>query len=122
VLSAVALGCLLVVAGSAPELWLFAAAWAALGVTNGVVNVDVSTLLLERTPDSSRGRVLATVNGMVRASSHGAMALGGAAGTLLGPRPTFVLSGLLMALVGGLLLVRIRRVAVTREAVTGSAL
>lgn len=107
VLAAVGLGFLLVVAGSAPALWVFAVAWGALGICNGVVNVDASTLLLERTPESSRGRVLAKVNGMVRGSSLGAMALGGAAGTLLGPRPTFVVSGVLMAVIGMLLLVRI---------------
>jgi hypothetical protein len=66
VLAAIVLGCLLVVAGSAPVLWVLAVAWAALGVGNGVVNVDVSTLLRERTPDSARGRVLAAVNGMIQ--------------------------------------------------------
>jgi MFS family permease len=110
-LAAVALGALLVVAGSAPVLWIFAAAWALLGVANGAVNVDVGTLLLERAPERSRGRVLATVNGMTRGSSLGAMALGGAAGSLLGARATFVLSGALMAAIGVVLLVRIVRIA-----------
>jgi hypothetical protein len=66
VLAAIVLGCLLVVAGSAPVLWVLAVAWAGLGVGNGVVKVDVSTLLRERTPDSVRGRVLAAVNGMIQ--------------------------------------------------------
>jgi predicted MFS family arabinose efflux permease len=70
----------------------------------------VSTLLLNRTPDAARGRVLANVNAMARASALGAMALGGAAGTLLGPRATFVAAGALAAVVAGALVVRIRRV------------
>ena len=52
-------------------------AWAFLGVSNGFANVDASTLLLGRTPDFCRGRVLATVNAMVRGSSLVAMLLGG---------------------------------------------
>jgi hypothetical protein len=78
-------------------------------VSNGVANVDASTLLLGRTPEFCRGRVLATVNAMVRGSSLAAMVLGGLAGTLLGPRETFVVSGALMAVVAVALLVRLTR-------------
>jgi MFS family permease len=100
----------LVAAGLAPTIAIFAVSWLALGVFNGALNVDVSTLLLNRTPDAARGRVLANVNAMARASALGAMALGGAAGTLLGPRATFVAAGALAAVVAGALVVRIRRV------------
>jgi MFS family permease len=89
----IALALAIVGAGSAPTLWVFAAAWAVAGVCNGIVNADTSTVLLHRTPESSRGRVLARVNGMIRGSALGAMALGGAAGSLLGPRATFVGAG-----------------------------
>jgi MFS family permease len=109
-LLAVGLALGLLVAGLAPTLWVFAAAWLVLGLANGMLNVDVSTLVLNRTPDIARGRVLATVNAMARASTLGAMSLGGAAGTLLGPRATFVAAGLLSAVVGAVLVVRIRRV------------
>jgi MFS family permease len=107
---AVGLALAIVVAGLAPTLWVFALAFLALGLTNGVLNADVSTLLLNRTPDSARGRVLANVNAMARGSALGAMTLGGAAGTWLGPRPTFVAAGALSTVVGLVLLVRIRRV------------
>jgi predicted MFS family arabinose efflux permease len=100
----------LLAAGLAPTLWFFAAAWLIVGLANGALNVDVSTLLLNRTPDSARGRALANVNAMARASALGAMSLGGAAGTLLGPRPTFVAAGALSAVVGVALVIRIRRV------------
>jgi MFS family permease len=107
--AALVLGLTLALAGLAPAIWLFAAAWAVVGVANGVANVDASTLLLGRTPDAFRGRVLATVNAMVRGSSLAAMVLGGLAGTLLGPRATFVASGCLMALVAAGMLVRLTR-------------
>ena len=53
--------------------------------------------------------MLATVNAMIRGSSLVAMVLGGLAGTLLGPRTTFVVAGSLMAVVAIVLLVRITR-------------
>jgi MFS family permease len=106
---AVGLSLALVTAGLAPTIGVFAATWLALGVLNGLLNADVSTLLLNRTPEAARGRVLANVNAMARASALGAMALGGAAGTLLGPRTTFVGAGALAAVVAVALVVRIRR-------------
>jgi hypothetical protein len=36
-------------AGLAPAIWAFAAAWAFLGVSNGYANVDGTTLVLGRT-------------------------------------------------------------------------
>jgi predicted MFS family arabinose efflux permease len=89
-------------------------------VCNGMVNTDVSTLLLSRTPEASRGRVLARVNAVVRGSSLGALALGGAAGTLFGPRPAFVLAGGLMALAAIAVLVLIRP-AIARAALADPA-
>ena len=107
--AALFLAVMLGLAGLAPTIWAFAAAWAFLGVGNGVANVDASTLMLARTPDFCRGRVLATVNAMVRGSSLVAMVIGGAAGTLLGPRDTFVVAGALMAVVALALLARLTR-------------
>jgi MFS family permease len=109
VLSGLVLATVLALGGLAPSIWAFAALWCALGVLNGIVNVDASTLLLERTPEHARGRVLARASAMTRGSALGAMALGGLAGGLLGPRATFVASGVVMALVGLAVLVRIRR-------------
>lgn len=108
-MAALVLAVMLSVAGLAPAVWMFAAAWAIVGVANGVANVDASTLLLSRTPEFCRGRVLATVNGMVRGSSLAAMLLGGLGGTLLGPRATFVAAGALMAVAALALLVRLTR-------------
>ncbi|HET7855270.1 MAG TPA: MFS transporter [Gaiellaceae bacterium] len=99
----------LVTAGLAPTISVFAAAWLVLGVLNGILNADVNTLLLNRTPESARGRALANVNAMARASALGAMALGGIAGTLLGPRATFVTAGAVSTVVAVALVFRIRR-------------
>ena len=107
--AALVLGVTIGLAGLAPAIWAFAAAWAFLGVSNGYANVDGTTLVLGRTPDFCRGRVLATVNAMIRGSSLVAMVLGGLAGTLLGPRTTFVVAGALMAVVAIVLLIRITR-------------
>ena len=120
VLTAFVLALLLVAGGLAPTLWLFALAWTALGVCNGMVNADVSTLLLGRTPETSRGRVLARVNAVVRCSSLGALALGGAAGSLLGARPAFVLAGALMAVAAVAVLLLIRP-AIARARLAGPA-
>jgi MFS family permease len=123
-LAAIALGLTIILAGLAPDIWVFAGAWALLGVANGFANVDGSTLLLNRAPASHRGRVLATVNGMVRGSSLAAMLLGGLGGTLLGPRATFVVAGTLMAVAAVALLVRLTRTlsaGSARSAATPSA-
>jgi MFS family permease len=111
------LALLLVVAGAAPTLLVFGAAWAIVGIGNGIVNADVSTLLLTRTPERARGRAIAAVNGMARGSSLGAMALGGVAGAVLGPRVTFVVAGALAAVVSTAVLVRIRRALVRVAAI-----
>ena len=108
-LAAGGLALALVTAGLAPTLSVFAVAWLVLGVMNGLLNVDVTTLLLSRTPEPARGRALATVNAMARASTLGAMALGGAAGTLLGPRGSFVAAGAVSTVVAVALVLRVRR-------------
>jgi MFS family permease len=109
VAAALGLGLGLAAGGLAPALPAFAAAWAFVGLCNGSANVDASTLLLQRTPEPSRGRVLARVNAMMRASSLGAIVLGGAAGATLGPRETFLAAGTLMSLAALVLMVRIRQ-------------
>jgi MFS family permease len=111
--AALVLGLLLAVAGLAPAIWVFAIAWGLLGIANGFVNVDASTLALNRTPESYRGRVMASLNGVVRASALVAMLLGGLAGSLLGPRETFVAAGCAMAVVA---VVLYRRLTTTPSA------
>jgi MFS family permease len=108
VVGALAIALALVCGGLAPTIWIFAIAWTVLGIGNGVINADVSTLMLNRTPEAFRGRVLARVGAMVSTSEICALAIGGFAGSLLGARTTFVVNGALMAVVAVGLFLRLR--------------
>ncbi len=100
---------MLVLAGLAPTVLVMGGAFAVLGVANGALNTSTVTLLLTRTPEQLRGRVLAAVGGAGRACSVGAVAIGGLSGAVLGPRPTFVASGLVTLGVVGWLALRMTR-------------
>jgi MFS family permease len=83
----------------------------AIGVGSGLLNAATSALVVTRSAEAVRGRVIAALNGTVRSFSILAMLLGGLAGTLLGPRGTFVTCGLacvVAALVVGQLVTRSR--------------
>ncbi|TDU90564.1 putative MFS family arabinose efflux permease [Kribbella voronezhensis] len=69
----------------------------AIGLASGTLNAAVSTLLVTRTAEERRGRVIAALSGTARACSLLALLLGGAAGAVLGTRPTFVTAGALAA-------------------------
>jgi MFS family permease len=70
--------------------WVFAL-FVLGGLANGVVNVSASALVLRRTDDEQRGRVLAALNGFSRAAGVGALVLGGVLTGALPPR--LVLAG-----------------------------
>ena len=107
VLSAGVMAACLVAAGLAPSLLVVGGAWALLGVANGALNTSTSTLLITRVPEASRGQVLAALMGASRAFSIGALALGGLAAAVIGPRGTFVISGGLALVVTLVLAVRV---------------
>ncbi|TDO62420.1 putative MFS family arabinose efflux permease [Kribbella sp. VKM Ac-2571] len=79
----------------------------AIGVGSGLLNAATSALVVTRSAEAVRGRVIAALNGTVRSFSILAMLLGGLAGALLGPRGTFVSCGVACvvaaAIVGGLI-------------------
>jgi predicted MFS family arabinose efflux permease len=58
-----------------------------------MVNAAVSTLIVTRSAETVRGRVVAALNGTARACSLFALVLGGFLGALIGTRMTFVASG-----------------------------
>ncbi|MEI8407545.1 MULTISPECIES: MFS transporter [unclassified Kribbella] len=64
-----------------------------VGFGSGLLNAAVSTLIVTRSAESVRGRVVAALNGTVRACSLFALVLGGFLGALLGTRMTFVACG-----------------------------
>lgn len=64
----------------------------------------LSTVLVTRPPEQTRGRVLAAITGISRGFSVVAMVLGGVAGQYLGARTTFVVCGVLSVAVSGVVL------------------
>jgi MFS family permease len=79
------------------------------GFGGGMLNAATSTLVVTRSAERVRGRVIAALGGTVRSCSLLALLLGGLAGSLLGPRATFVAGGsgcALAAAVTGVLLWR----------------
>jgi MFS family permease len=80
-----------------------------IGVASGMLNAATSSLVVTRSAEHVRGRVIAALNGTVRSFSILALLLGGAAGALLGPRGTFVTCGVACAVaaaVAGVLVAR----------------
>jgi MFS family permease len=68
-----------------------------IGLGSGILNAATSALIVTRSAEHVRGRVIAALNGTVRSFSILALMLGGAVGALLGPRPTFVICGVACA-------------------------
>ena len=99
---AVVIGVLVVAIGMSPSVWATLPMFAGAGVAGGALNALISTLIVTRTPEHLRGRVLATLSGWARGCSVLAMVLGGLAGQLLGARMTYVVCGLLSVVVAGL--------------------
>lgn len=95
-IAGIGLSCILL--GLARNVTMLAIGATTIGVASGLLNAAVSTLMVTRTSEHLRGRVIAALGGTVRASSLLALPLGGAAGAALGIRPTFITAGVLGAL------------------------
>jgi MFS family permease len=65
------------------------------GIGNGYAGACLSTLLMSRTPDHSRGRVSATTNAILGGSQGASLLLGGAVALVLSPRAMYAVAGLL---------------------------
>ncbi len=113
VVAAAVLGLCVLLAGLAPRVHLLFVVFAVLGLANGLLNATVTTLLLRRTAESVRGRVISGLMGVSRAFSLGALALGGVAVGVLGPRGAFVAAGGLTVVVVAVLALTVRRVCPT---------
>ncbi len=77
-------------AGLAPTVAVLAVCLVLLGTFNGGTNAAVGPLYVLRPAEADRGKVLAAINGVMRAGSILALGLGGLVGGWLGPRATFV--------------------------------
>ena len=110
VLAGLTIAAAMVVAmGRAPSFWFYLVCGAALGTTISLSNASMGALLMTRTPDSDRGKVGSAMNGLSRFFSITALLLGGVAGTLMGPRLTFVVAGTCGVVVMGIAALALRR-------------
>ncbi len=80
-----------------------------LGVVLGVVNALVFGLLLDELDSTHRGAVVALVSGLSRAAGAVALVLGGAVGTLAGPRAAYLVAGVGTLLVAAVAAWRVHR-------------
>ncbi len=97
-----------VLQGVAPVLAVFLLAALVVGVANAASNAAVFALVITRLPDAGRGKVVALANGVGRAANVLALVVGGVAGSTLGPRPAFVVCGVLGLLVTAVAAARLR--------------
>lgn len=79
------------------------------GAGNGMVNVGGGSLMMLRCAPEARGRISATVNGIMSAAQLAAFVLGGALASSLPPRAAFALAGLLALAVPAVLGPRLLR-------------
>lgn len=110
-----AIGASSVLMGLAGNVVTLLAGAVAIGFGSGMLNAATSTLIVTRTLDAVRGRVVAALGGTVRACSLVAVLLGGVLGSVLGTRETFVACGtacVLAAVAAGVLVVRTKDSAV----------
>jgi MFS family permease len=101
---AVACACV-VVNGLLPSFWAYAVVLVVLAGGAAVGNACAGALLMTRTADADRGKVQAAFNAAARACSLSALALGGVAVSVAGPRAVFVVGGL-----GGLVVLAVAAV------------
>lgn len=81
--------------GLAPGFVVFLVLCLAIGIAVGLANALAVVVILDRTPEAARGRVIALVTGLLRTGTVVATVLGGALATAIGPRLTFVSTGAL---------------------------
>jgi MFS family permease len=106
-----AIGGFCVLMGLAGGVVTLAAGALGVGLGGGLLNASVSSLIVTRTAEHLRGRVIAAMNGTIRSFSVLALLLGGLVGAALGPRSTFVSGGglaLLTAVVAAVLVLRVK--------------
>lgn len=88
---------------SAPGVTVLLPLSIAGGIGNGFLTACVSTLVVQRTDDGERGRVLASLGAVLNGASVLSLALGGVLAAVISSRGTFLVAGVLgsMTVVGG---------------------
>ncbi len=72
-----------------------AVVWFIAGLANAVLNTYGISMLLTKTPDETRGRVMAALNAVFSISNVVSMLLGGILISIFGVRPVFMIAGVL---------------------------
>ncbi len=102
-------GVVCVAIGLAPGFWIYWTLLSVLGLVNAAANGCLGPLVVLRTPDHLRGRVIAVLSGVVSAASVVSLLAGGLVGSWLGPRLTFVAAGVLGTAAALAMGLRVRR-------------
>ncbi|MHA2246312.1 MAG: MFS transporter [Candidatus Hodarchaeales archaeon] len=90
-------GIILVIFGSAPNLWIVGLAWIGFGAIEVFIGIPLQTLTQETVPDKLRGRIFSFINLSITVSQIIGMGIISAiAITPLGIRGSLILSGVLL--------------------------
>ena len=95
--------------GVSPGFTVFLLFCLVAGVALGLANALIVVVILDETPDSLRGRVIAVVSGVARSGSVVATVFGGSLAVAIGPRLAFVTTGTLGLATAALAAYAIRR-------------
>jgi MFS family permease len=87
----IGLGC--IGAGLSPVFVVYLCFACLIGLANSAANTTFGAVLIERTPETHRGKAAATLNGVAQVAIVLGLVLGGTAGQVFGPRTTFVMAG-----------------------------
>jgi MFS family permease len=95
----IAVGLACIGAGLSPDFPVYLIFAAAIGLANTALNATFGAVLIGRTPENLRGRAVAALNGLVQTGLLISLLFGGIAGSLAGPRATFITAGAFSAAV-----------------------
>lgn len=79
--------------GATYTVLMYFALLAVIGLGSGLSNACFGALFIERTPVTQRGRVSASVNGLMQTAAISSLGLGGLFGALIGVRASFIAAG-----------------------------
>ena len=90
-------GIILVIFGSAPNLWVVGLAWIGFGAVEVLIGIPLQTLAQETVPDRLRGKIFSFINLSITVSQIIGMGIIGViASTPIGIRGSLILSGIIL--------------------------
>lgn len=110
-LAGFAIACASILAnGFMQHFWAYVCVLVVLATGSGLGNACLGAVVMTRTADADRGKVQATLNAVAKVFSLAALAIGGGAVGLVGPRPVFVAGG-----IGGLAVLAVASAVLVRR-------